>query len=153
MLFQRQTLQCVATTKPIYKCICLKRNTILSCQGYSPFWNSEKQSLNNLWSHYSPDDCTGHKRIRKQKERKKKDSTRFTQERYAECSTVIKHCKHIYISMISFQYKTLKAKRKYENRTKTCWQSGSNLPKANFIAHFPPWLSTWHKAFLDMLPK
>lgn len=37
ILFQRQTLQCVATIKPTYKFIFLKGNTILSCQGYSPF--------------------------------------------------------------------------------------------------------------------
>ena len=70
ILFQRQTLQCAATIKPTYKFIFLKGNTILSCQGYSPFWNSEI-CLNNSWSHYSPDDSTGHKRIRKQKEKKK----------------------------------------------------------------------------------
>lgn len=80
--------------------------------------------------------------------KKKKKQTVLTFPRRERLNVLLskKHCQHIYISMISFPYKTLKAKRKYENRTKTCWQSGSNLPKANFIAHFPPWLSTWHKA-------
>lgn len=60
-----------------------------------------------------------------------------------------KHCKHIYISVISFQYETLKAKEKYENRTKHVRKVVPVYQRQIAQRIFSPRLAAWHKVFPD----